>query len=614
MSGDKASWHMPFPRRAGRVLARLGLGFGALLLVLLVSHPLWLAPWLGRYLTQTSGRAVHFDSVRIGLTSSLAPVMHLQGVRIDNAPWAENKAPFAALADAVFVFAWRRFEGRRVVTSLVLRDGAVHLEQGVDGLRNWRLSNPQDRGPGHYWFYALEAHGVEVGFIHQGIDLHLDAVEHDVATAKAASGEALMARIDVDGAYRGIGFKGSVDTGPQLTFLETERWFGLRGHAAIDGVDLDVDGRAADLFGSLHVDANAILSGRSLAALHPLLDARYAEPRAFRVQGHVRGDGDRYGLDSVRAQVGTSDLAGTLGWSRNGDRHAVHVDLRGEHVDLADLRWLAGRPSAGFAVATVAAAASPSGQRDLFADVRNLDADIDFEAAHLHAAALRALQSLKLKARLAADQLAISDFDLGWAGGHTRGRLGVDLRQPLALLDVSLETSGVRVESLLPSRDGDKRLSGTLHASLTLKARGNTVDALRDSLGGGGSAHLRDGTISSLLDAEMGLEGGKLVRTLLSGADALALPCAAARFDVDEGRAHLRELVVDSANTRSVGSGSLDLRDFSIDLVLTPQPKRPGLFELKRSIRFFGPLSRPQRTLVARVEPPAGTACEASAS
>ena len=48
--------------------------------------------------------------------------------------------------------------------------------------------------------------------------------------------------------------------------------------------------------------------------------------------------------------------------------------------------------------------------------------------------------------------------------------------------------------------------------------------------------------------------------------------------------------------------------------VLTPQPKRPGLFELKRSIRFFGPLPRPQRALVARVEPAAGAACEASAS
>ena len=206
----------------------------------------------------------------------------------------------------------------------------------------------------------------------------------------------------------------------------------------------------------------------------------------------------------------------------------------------------------------------------------------------------RAVQSLKLKATLAARQLAISDFDLGWAGGHTRGRLGVDLRQPLALLDVSLATSGVRVESLLPARDGDKRLSGTLRASLALKASGNTVDALRDSLGGAGSMRLRDGTISSLLDAEMGLEGGKLVRTLLSGAEALALPCAAAQFDVNEGRAHLRELVVDSANTRTVGSGSLDLRDLSIDLVLTPQPKRPGLFELRRSIRFFGPLPRPQ--------------------
>ena len=299
---------VPAPRRQGSG-ARAAFACGALLLVLLASHPLWLAPWLGRHLTQTSGRAVHFDSVRIGLTSSLAPVVHLQGVRIDNAPWAENKAPFAALADAVFVFAWRRFEGRHVVTHLLLRDGAVHLEQGVDGLRNWRLSDPQDRGPGHYWFYALEAHGVEVGFIHQGIDLHLDAVEHDVAAAKAASGEALTARIDVDGAYRRVGFKGA--SIPARSSPSSKRVAGSACAAMPRSTASTSTSMAAPPICSAHRASmpNAILSGRSLAALRPLLGARYAEPRAFRVQGHVRGDGDRYDA-RVGARAGRHERPG----------------------------------------------------------------------------------------------------------------------------------------------------------------------------------------------------------------------------------------------------------------------------------------------------------------
>ena len=595
------------------ILARIALGVLALLLVALVLHPLWLAPVLGRHLTATSGRTVHFDSIRIGLTSSLAPVVHLRGVRIDNAPWAETKEPFAVFADAVFVLGWRRFEGRHVVSYLLLRDGVVHLERRADGLRNWRLSDPEDRGPGRYWFYSLEAHDAKLVFINHDIDLRVQAAAID-APAAAASGESLTTRIDFGGAFREVAFRGSVATSPVLTFLETDRWFGLRGHAAIDGADLDVDGRAADLFRAIRIDANASLAGRSLAALRPFTGDRYNEARAFHAQGHLRSGAGHYALIDAQARVGATDLAGDLGWSRAGGRRAVHARLKSAVTDLADLQWLAGRPAASIAKSVTAgdATAARSGERDIFAGARDLDAEIAFEATRFHAAELRALQSLKLKANLAAGQLAVSDLDVGWAGGHSSGRLALDLRQPLAAVEASLDTRGVRVESLFASQAGKERVTGVLRGQLALRASGNTFEALRAGAAGTGSLALSGGTISSLLDAELGLEGGKLMRTLVSGVEFLPLPCAAATFDVNEGRARIRSLVIDSANTRTTGSGTIDLRDETIDLVLTPQPKRPGLFELNRSIRFFGRLPKPQRALVDRVEPPAGTACEAT--
>ena len=132
-SADEANRARPMtpPQRRSRattLLARAALGVLGLVLVAFFSHPLWLGPALGRYLSSASGRDVRFDSIRIGLSSSLAPVAHLRGVRIANAPWAESKEPFAELGDAVFVFDWLPFEGRHVVRYLLMRDGAVRLE------------------------------------------------------------------------------------------------------------------------------------------------------------------------------------------------------------------------------------------------------------------------------------------------------------------------------------------------------------------------------------------------------------------------------------------------------------------------------------------------------
>ena len=586
-----------------------------LVVAALVSQPWWLAPLLGAQLSKTSGREVHFDSVRVGLTPSLAPVVVMRGVRIANAPWADTSRPFAALEEAVFRFSWRRFEDRWVVTHMILRDGEVNLVLQADGLRNWRLHDPEDRGPGHYWFYALEPHRAILRFDNGGVDLHLHTSASDMAAEVSAAtpDETLVNRIDFDGAFRELAFKGSIATGPVLTFLETDRWFPVRGQAEIAGARLEVDGRAADIFRATQIDAQVRLNGKSLAALRPFVGERYAEARAFRAEGHLHSGAGHYALSGANARIGASDLSGDLAWSGKGERRAVSAELRSDSTDLADLLWVAGRgvPAAGKAASAVAVASARVRDRDAFASARDLDADVSFDARRFHVAAVPALQSLKLKAVLADGALAVSNLDVGWAGGHSTGTLALDLRQHPALAEAAIETRGVHVESLFAGQDEKHRITGTVHSRLTLKATGDNLDALRASATGTVSASLAAGTIPSMLDALIGLEGGKVMRTLLSGTEALPLPCAAVAADVSQGRARIRSLVVDSANTRTTGRGTIDLHDNTIELIVTPEPKRPGLFELHKSIRLSGPLTKPARSLVDRIEQSADPACTA---
>jgi hypothetical protein len=603
-----------------RRLALRGLAILALSLVVgLLSHPWWLAPLLASQLRASAGRDVRFESVRIGLTTSLAPKVSLFGVRIANAPWADATRPFAALDEATFEFAWRRVEGRWLVTRTILRGGEVNLARQADGLRNWRLRDPQDRGPGHYWFVAFEPHDATLRLDHAGIDLRLrtHAAEAPADARQPVGGGTAAAlpivnRIDFDGVFRGVAFRGLADAGPRLTFIFSNEWFGLRGHAETDGARLDLDGRATDLFRGLQADARMTLAGRSLAALRPVLGDRYPDTRDFAVAGVFRAEPERFVLEQARGLVGSTDLAGDLAVSRAAERRRIHAALRSDATELDDLLWLAGRGAPRKAKAAVeAAAAEPAGSRERspFAGARELDADLAFEARRFHVAAFRHLQSLKFKATLADSALAVSDLDVGWAGGHSTGTLGLDLRRDPAAAQARLETRGIRAETLLGAQDAKRRITGLLNGRLSLDAVGDTVEALRDSARGSVAIGLRDGTLPSLLDAQIGLEAGKLVRTLLSGNEAMALPCAAATIELAGRRAQIRSLVIDTANTRTTGAGSLDLQSKAIDLVLTPEPKRPGL-DLSRSIRLSGRLPKPDRALVDRVEPRSGAGCE----
>jgi uncharacterized protein involved in outer membrane biogenesis len=606
------------PSRFARVTMRVRIALGAalVLVVALLTHPWWLAHLIGDYLAKTSGRAVHFDSVRVGLSSSLSPIVVMRGVRIANAPWADTRRPFAAFEEAAFQFAWRRFENRWVVSHLVLRDGEVNLALQADGLRNWRLRDPEDRGPGHYWFFALEPRRASLSFVNAGIDLALNTRASDLAPEPAAAAsEPLVNQIDFDGAFLGLAFKGSVATGAVLTFLETDRWFAVRGGGEVEGARLSLDGRAADIFRATQIDAQVAVNGSSLAALHPFVGRRYAEPRAFRGEGRLHADAGRYALSGARARIGGTDLAGDLAWWRQGERRAVKADLHSDSTDLADLSWLAGRGTLASAkVAALAPASAASAahgvERDAFAAARELDADLSFDARRIHAAAVPALQSLKAKAVLADGALSIPAFDAGWAGGHFTGTLALDLRQHPARGEAMVETKGVRLESLFSKQDEKRRITGVLRGHMALKASGDSIEALRASVAGKVTATLSDGTIPSMLDALIGLEGGKVMRSLISGTEPLALPCAMATADVEQGKLHIRSLVVASANTRTTGAGTLDLRDATIDLALTPEPKRPGLFELNKSIHLSGKLAKPQRSLVDRLTPLAGAGCE----
>jgi uncharacterized protein involved in outer membrane biogenesis len=108
------------------------------------------------------------------------------------------------------------------------------------------------------------------------------------------------------------------------------------------------------------------------------------------------------------------------------------------------------------------------------------------------------------------------------------------------------------------------------------------------------------GEISNKLDAKMGLDLGKLAWLSIRGDKDIAFDSGAVYLDFKNGIGLSHDTAVETAQTVTQGTGSIDLRNETLDFLLTPKPKDPTLFSLRSNIHIYGPLNKPQFKLEHR--------------
>ena len=119
-----------------------------------------------------SGRSFDFDDMKVHFRDGLDPTIEFRGLTIQNAPWAASKAPFIHAGHVAATLSWRSIgSGMTVIDLIELEDAQVDMERRADGLRNWRITRPDDRGPPHVRVLALDARSSSLHTIHRGIGL-----------------------------------------------------------------------------------------------------------------------------------------------------------------------------------------------------------------------------------------------------------------------------------------------------------------------------------------------------------------------------------------------------------------------------------------------------------
>jgi AsmA family protein len=617
-------------------LSKLGSGKKILIGLMLAAAVLtalfdwnWLRLPLQHYLSEKSGREITIDDLHVKLGLHLEPTVRLRGVHIPNASWASSQ-PMADAGEAIFTFSLRSvWQDRPVISRLVLRDANVVLERHANGLRNWRLLNPEARGPGKIRVLTLEPHRSQIRFVHHGIEFEVAAAasprQHEATARKDEP--VLSNRIDFKGSYLGTRFSGVTLTGTRVSFIDSGIAFPVRGHISSGSTRLDIDGVLADVLALSAMDAKVRIEGPSLSRLYPFAHFRPAASRPYELEAQVIYGNSVYTARRLRGKIGDTRIAGELTYNRQNQRPFVSAALESDRADIDDLSALAdiNYPAAEApaqnqeAADTAEGRASPrppklidSGHKGnrLF-DVpihvdrlKALDARVTMFAKRLDAAEMPALESGRLTLNLDDGRLQLDPVELGMAGGRVAGSVTVNVNDQPPSSEATINASDIRLERMFPSIAAASRSVAPVGVRMRLAGRGKSLAGMLGDGTGFLAAMMERGSISNLADAKLGMNTMKILGLSIRGDRDIAINCGAVAFDFRNGKGKSRSVVLDTEETRVDGVGTIDLRALQLDLTLTPRLKKPAIFSREKSIRVQGPLGNWRWTVVDRIPLP----------
>ena len=334
--------------------------------------------------------------------------------------------------------------------------------------------------------------------------------------------------------------------------------------------------------------------GQSLADLGPLLGQDLPPLGPYTVSAKLAdADGGGYRLVGLQARLGDSDLSGDVTVALGGARPRLDATLVSNRLDLKDF---------GVEPAATGAAAPAPGDGRLFpADplpldgLRAADATVELNAQTVVRGPV-ALENVRLKLTLANGKLAVAPFAADLAGGRVEAVVDLDAGGDVPAVGTKLAARQVEAGALLRSLGISEVLSGgRLDLDVDVRGGGESVRAIMAGLDGTASLQMGAGRID---DGFVELLLADLVKLISFGGagDNSTINCLVGGFDIENGLAVSRGLVLDTPGAAVVGSGRIHLDSEKLDLHFQPKAKQTNLVNLAIPVNVGGTLASPRVT------------------
>ncbi len=390
------------PKTRGLLIA---LGTLVLLIVLFALFFDWnyFRPTLARIISEKTGRhTVIRGNLRVHLWS-FEPSAEIDGLTMDNPPWAQRPVMFTADELAVSVSLGRLLRGQVVVPQIKVVRPIIDVERDAKERASWEFGTQE--GKPQKSSQPAKLPTIRRLLIESGTIRVSDAIRKlkldGSLNASDVSGQGSGGfELKCKGSLNDKPFRADLHGGP-LIDLDPDHPYQLTAHLTAADIKVDAHTTFPKPFDMAQYSVKFQISGNDLADVFYLTGLALPNTPPYRLSADVEHRGTLFRMDDLKGTLGSSDIEGTAEIETSRKRPKFTAKVRSDTLNIVDLAPTLGHPAAPANTlsartppdagkraqgATAPPAEAPASQRlfpdaDLQVDrVRGMDADVTYQA------------------------------------------------------------------------------------------------------------------------------------------------------------------------------------------------------------------------------------------
>ena len=519
--------------------------------------------------------------------------------------------------DVYFQFRiWPLLIGRLEIDAVRLSKVNVLLEKYKDGSANWQF--PTDSPEAAAVKAATPDHREEFPVLRHLIiqDAKLvyrspgqkEPIEVQVSKIEARGGDMdSPVSLVMNGIYQKAPFSIDTKLGSFGVLRAGTEPYPVNAKIKLDTIDATFDGTMKEPVKFTGLDGKISAKGENLADLYKLMGLPLPELPPYQLTGRLREESNTYHLEGFKGVLGTSDMAGDVAVTTGGARPKIVAKVRSEALAMDDIAGFMGakEPTAKGAeneqIKTQAnketARPANDNKTSVIPDrpfpldkLREMDAEVDFVATSIKLSGV-ALDNMKTKLTLTDGKLNLHPMELGVFQGKVTLNLDLDASKDPPTVAGSYTVRDLSLGTALKLLDIDDKSVGNLRGKGRIATRGGSLHQLASNADGSGILIMEGGQISNLLLELMALDLQEALQQWMEGDKQVAqISCLLAPYKLEQGRMLADPWLFDTSDALVVIRGYIDLKNETLEMRLTPQPKDYSFFNFRTSIVVEGDL------------------------
>jgi uncharacterized protein involved in outer membrane biogenesis len=473
-------------------------------------------PTLARIISEKTGRhTVIRGNLRVHLWS-FEPSAEIDGLTLDNPPWAQHSVMFTAEQLTLSVSLGRLLRGQLVVPQVKVVRPAVDLERDAEERASWALGTQEGRPQKSSQpakIPTIRRLVIESGTIRVSDAIRNLRLDGTLNASDVSGRQSDGFELKCSGSLNGKPFRADLHGGALIN-LDPDHPYQLTAHLTAADIKVDAQTSFPKPFDTARYRVKFEVSGNDLADVFYLTGLALPNTPPYRLSGDVEHRGTLFRMDNLKGTLGASDIEGRVEVETGRTRPKLSAQVRSDTLNVVDLAPTLGHPAAPantLSAETPPAAAkhahrgavpppvqAPTPQAQpaapasqwLFPDadlqvnrVRGMDADVTYQARAVVAPKMP-MKEVKFHLLLNDGVLQLDPLSFVLDSGRFAGNVTIDAAKDVPESTIDMGIDAVDLSQFTSAQLKQPPLQGAMTGRLKIHGYGASVHKLASSADG----------------------------------------------------------------------------------------------------------------------------------